>query len=312
MALSPLPPLPSLIAFEAAARTGSFTRAANELNLSQSAISRQIAQLETFLGRALFVRAPHALRLTQGGERYAREVRALLTQCADATADLIKGRSDLDLTVACSSGVAVLWMAKRISAFRAHYPEARIRLIVRDGLASLSPTEFDVAVFYLRGAPAPGLASRQLYAECVLPVCAPGYLGGRRLRPDEIADERLLILDDGQRQWMSWEKWFDLNGVAPERYRKPRNPVVVNYYPLLVQLAMQGEGIVLGWGHMIDACLNEGSLVAASDATASLGGGYSLIWPDDRRESLAEREFKRWLIETVESEARASSAAIRA
>lgn len=295
MALSPLPPLPSLIAFEAAVRHGSFTRAAVELNLSQSAVSRQIAQLESFLGRALFARAPHALRLTEAGERYARQVHALLTQCAEATADLIKGRTDLDLTLACSSGVAVLWMAPRVSAFRRQHPEVRLRLIVRDALASLAPTEFDLGVYYLRDTPPSGLAGRRLYDEQVSAVCAPDYLGGRRLSPDALVDEHLLIIDDAQRQWMSWDNWFDLNGVAPERYRRPRNAIVVNNYPLLVQLATQGEGVVLGWHRMIDAWLADGRLVLASDASATLGGGYYMLWPDDRRETVAERTFKRWL-----------------
>jgi len=118
MRISPLPPLPSLIAFEAAMRHGSFTRAAAELHLTQSAISRQIAQLERFLGKKLFLREPRALRLTVSGQRYAALVQRLLVDCAEATEDIMKRKGHQELTVACSQGVAVLWLTPRLALSR--------------------------------------------------------------------------------------------------------------------------------------------------------------------------------------------------
>lgn len=107
-----------LIAFEAVVRHASFTRAAAELNLTQSAVSRQIGQLEAFLGRPLFVRDPRrALQLTVAGKRYADRVRFLLETCSDATYEVMRRYGDLDLSVACSSGVATLWLAPRIGSF---------------------------------------------------------------------------------------------------------------------------------------------------------------------------------------------------
>ncbi|GAB7541791.1 LysR substrate-binding domain-containing protein [Cupriavidus sp. 8B] len=292
MRISPLPPLPCLVAFESAMRHGSFTRAASELHLTQSAISRQVAQLEHFLGKKLFIREPRALRLTVSGQAYAEEVQRLLSACAEATEDVMKRKGHGELTVACSSGVAVLWLTPRLGAFRAAYPDIHLRLLVNDSLASLSPAEFDVGMYYLREGPPPGLASRRLYDEDVFPVCAPHYLDGRRLEPADLPGETLLMLEDGQRQWMSWQTWLAHNGLADAR---PPHKLVANQYPILLQLAMEGQGIALGWRHMIDRCLQEGLLVRACEASASLGGGYYAVWPQDRAEAAAARTFRNWL-----------------
>ncbi len=299
MRISPLPPLPCLVAFESAMRHGSFTRAASELHLTQSAISRQVAQLERFLGKKLFIREPRALRLTVSGQAYAEEVQRLLAACAEATEDVMKRKGHGELTVACSSGVAVLWLTPRLPAFRAAHPDVHLRLLVNDSLASLAPAEFDVGMYYLREGPPPGLASRRLYDEEVFPVCAPHYLGGRQLAPAELAGETLLTLEDGQRQWMSWQTWLARNGVADAR--APRK-LVANQYPILLQLAMEGQGIALGWRHMIDRCLRERLLVRASEASATLGGGYYAVWPQARAEGAAARLFRNWLAQQSTAE----------
>lgn len=122
MRISPLPPLQCLIAFESAARHSSFTRAAAELNLTQSAVSRQIGQLEDFLGRQLFVREPRALQLTVAGQRYADRVRSQLEACSDATFDVMKRYGDLDLAVACSSGVATFGWHRASAIFTPAIP----------------------------------------------------------------------------------------------------------------------------------------------------------------------------------------------
>jgi DNA-binding transcriptional LysR family regulator len=210
MRIAPLPPLQCLIAFESAMRHASFTKAAAELHLTQSAISRQIAQLEDFLGRSLFVREHRSLRLTIAGESYAKHVQWLLTNCSEATLDVMKRYGDQELTVACSSGVAVLWLTPRLGAFRAAYPNVHVRMIVRDGLASLSPAEFDVGLYYIRQRAEPHFTARRIFDEEVYPVCSPGYLSGRQLEPADLAQETLLMQEDGQRQWMSWPEWFRL------------------------------------------------------------------------------------------------------
>jgi len=275
-------------------RHSSFTRAAAELHLTQSAISRQIAQLERFLGKKLFIREPRALRLTVSGQRYAEEVQRLLVGCAEVTEDIMKRKGHSELTVACSSGVAVLWLTPRLARFRALQPECHLRLIVNDSLAALSETDFDMGIYFLRDGPPSGLAVRRLYDEEVFPVCSPAYLAGRTLTPKDLLQETLLMQEDGQRQWLSWQNWMAQNDLADVRIE---HQILSNQYPILLQLAMEGHGIVLAWRHMIDACMREGLLVRACEASASLGGGYYAVWPRDRIEHAAARSFRNWLVE---------------
>ncbi|TLP77668.1 LysR family transcriptional regulator [Pseudomonas nitroreducens] len=294
MRINPLPPLQSLVAFEASVRHASFTRAADELHLTQSAISRQVQQLEGYLGRPLFIREHRSLRLTPMGERYAIEVRRLLALCAEATFDVMKHQGELDLTVACSSGVASLWLTPRLPRFRAAHPGARLRLLVRDGLSSMSPAEFDVGLYYLRRADCPEYSVHRLFYEEVFPVCSVDYRDGRMLRPEELVGETLLHLDDGQRQWMSWSEWLGCNGLDSARTRPG---LTANHYPQLVELAVLGQGVALGWRYMIDGHLADGRLRRLTLASASHGGGYFILAPADRMQNHACRLFTRWLLE---------------
>ncbi|MGK2832857.1 LysR substrate-binding domain-containing protein [Ralstonia pseudosolanacearum] len=294
MRISPLPPLQCLIAFESAARHSSFTRAAAELNLTQSAVSRQIGQLEDFLGRQLFLREPRALQLTVAGQRYADRVRSQLEACSDATFDVMKRYGDLDLAVACSSGVATLWLAPRIGHFYASHPNINLRIIVRDSLASLAPSEFDVGLYYLRDACGPQFNAQPLIDEEVFPVCSPDYLGGRLVTPAELAHQTLLMQDDRQLTWMSWEEWLGLNGVGMPK--KPR-AIVSNHYPQLVQMALHGHGVLLGWRQIIDCHLETKALVRATSETATFGGGYHIITPNEHSMNRAATMFASWLLE---------------
>jgi DNA-binding transcriptional LysR family regulator len=100
--------------------------------------------------------------------------------------------------------------------------------------------------------------------------------------------------EDGQRQWMSWQNWMAQNDLGDARIE---HQILSNQYPILLQLAMEGHGIVLAWRHMIDACMHAGLLVRACEASASLGGGYYAVWPRDRIEHAAARSFRNWLVE---------------
>lgn len=303
MRMSPLPPLNSLVAFEAAVRHMSFTRAGFELNLSQSAVSRQIVHLEQFLGRKLFVRQQRRLELTRAGEAYALQVRSILDDCVQATADVMKSTGENELTLACTAGVAQFWMAPRIDLFRRAHPDIKLRLIVRDGVTSLSSFEFDIGLYYLKTPSLPGFETTHVIPERVYTVCSPEYLGAARARhgvgidtrlsPNHLAEETLLVLEDAQSLWISWQDWFHYHRLPTDSLT---NTLVCNHYPPLVEMAALGQGVALGWRHVIDSQVRQGRLVWASDHWASHGGGYFLITPGERRENHATRRFKRWLL----------------
>ncbi|MBX8513912.1 LysR family transcriptional regulator [Pseudomonas cichorii] len=292
MRIEPLPPLQNLIAFEATVRHGSFTRAAAELHLTQSAISRQVAQLEEFLGRALFRREHKRIHLTIAGQIYAEEIHRILTQCAEATAQVITHSGEQQLTLACSSGVAALWLGPLLGRYKDEFPTVDIRLRVVDGLDSLVRAEFDLALYFLREQSPPGLDSRLLFAESVNAYCSPGYLNGQTLEPEQLLDHCLLMLEDGQRQWLSWNDWFGRQGVDASLIHQR---MTVNLYPVLVDLAIAGHGIVLGWRPMIDRHVQSGALVPACNSDIGAIGGYYLLTPSGKMPRRAARAFEKWL-----------------
>jgi DNA-binding transcriptional LysR family regulator len=298
MRFAPLPPLQFLVAFEAAARHASFTRAAAELHLTQGAISKQISQLEEFLGRSLFVREHRSLRLTVAGEKYAVHVRSLLADCAEATLDVMKQQGHQKLTVACSSGIAMLWLAPRLPRFRARYPNVRLRWIVQDALATLSPSEFDVGI-YLCTQPAPVYTARRLFNEAIIPVCSPSYLAGRTLKPADFANETLLVQEDNLSQWWSWPKWFNAHGIEMPH---DAEIITINQYTQLLHMAILGQGILLSYRPMINRCVAEGLLVQLTEDAVSHGGGFYVLTPDDRAETQAARLFRQWLFEEAEAD----------
>jgi DNA-binding transcriptional LysR family regulator len=277
MALSPLPPLHTLVAFEATVRLGSFTRAGEELNLTQSAVSRQIATLEQSLGRTLMLHQHSRLLLTTAGERYLHRVRYLLEECADATARVMKHAGENEINLACSSGIAQFWIPERLSAFRQAYPEIRFNLIMRDSISTLSSFEFDVGMYYLKQSNIIHFDTIRLFDEEIFPVCSPQYLtDGQSFTPEALSQKTLLVLEDAQRQWIGWHEWLDLNGLPPMNLS---NTLRVNHYPPLIELAIQGVGIALAWKRIIDRPLKQGSLVRACAASAQQGGGFYLVTP---------------------------------
>jgi LysR family glycine cleavage system transcriptional activator len=293
MALSPLPPLACLQAFEASARYLSFTRAGQELHLSTSAVSRQISQLEEFLGRRLFVREHNTLRLTPAGETYAVDVRRMLELCTSVTSSLMARVVKSRLTVSCTAGLSVFWLAPRIGSFIDANPDVDLRIIVRDHFGAVSPAEYDVGIFYLRNPEVPGTHTRKLFDEEVFPVCSPTYLDGRKLMPVELLSCTLLVLEDAERSWMSWHTWFEQAGLERPALNQT---IIVNSYPLIVQLATHGKGVALGWNRVIDPLLEHGALVRASDSHATMGGSYFVTWPSERAETFAARRFREWVI----------------
>jgi LysR family transcriptional regulator, glycine cleavage system transcriptional activator len=303
MSLTPLPPLGCLLAFEASARHLSFTRAGIELHLSPSAVSRQISQLEEFLGRRLFSREHNALRLTPAGETYAIDVRSILELCSNVTSNMMARVVKSRLTISCTAGVSALWLAPRLGSFIEANPDIDLRIIVRDHFGVVSSAEYDVGIFYLRTADVAGTDTQKLFDEQVYAVCSPDYLDGALLEPAQLLSHTLLVLEDAERNWMSWHSWFERVGVTRTN---PASTIIVNSYPLITELAAHGKGIALGWSKVIDLLLENGTLVKASTASATMGGAYYLTRPLERAESAPARRFREWAFREADavSEAR--------
>lgn len=281
--LRELPSLDFLRGFEAAGRLASLTRAADELFLTQSALSRQVKALEDSLGVALFERKHRAIALTQAGIAFHRDVTETLRALA-AAADQVKGRArDPALTITTTVSFASLWMIPKLPAFRARHPNVEVYVSADDRNVDLERGDVDVAIRYL-GANVPPEAVR-LFGERLFPVASPALLRNRAspLRtPADLRHHVLLHLDDpeGRVPWVNWKTWLTANG---EPQLKPAGSLRFSLYDQLIQAALGGQGVALGRVPMVGELLESGRLVAPfAKRYDSQRGYYVLVAPHAR------------------------------
>ena len=293
-----LPALDLLKAFEAAARHLSFTRAGTELFLSQSAVSRQIQQLESQLGVPLFLRRTRALLLTEAGQRYYRDVSQALHQLREAGANLAAVRNDRVITVTTAMTFASLWLVPQLADFQQQHPHIAVHVAADNTIFDLERERMDVAIRYsTRKAAGPG--ATRLFGERVLPVCSPKLLGSRKLRSaGELRDFVLLNFEDPQQltPWLTWAVWFE---VMRTPLPATRGMPGFSHYDMLLRAAINGQGVALGRLPLISTQLEDGSLVAPlADARYSMSTqdrAYWLMATPAARERPEVQTFMRWV-----------------
>lgn len=301
MKLSPLPPLNSLVAFEAAARHQSFTLAASELHVTQGAISRQVRILEEYLGKPLFTRANRSIRLTAGGLLYVQTVRSALSDITVATDDLRSWKGTQQITLATSSAMASLWLLPKIAEFQSEHEEIELRIVALEQIRDLSRVEWDIALFYC-STPPPGLQASTLFYEEVFPVCSPAYVDryGPLETPESLSKCTLLSLEEADQDWLSWKRWYAQVGIeAPT----PRRRLNINSYAMLVQAAVMGQGVALGWSKLVDDYLLQGQLVRPMNTVLRTRARFCLLESSEtptRRASV--RAFREWLLDSIPKE----------
>lgn len=288
-----LPPLDALVVFETAARAGSFSRAGDELGLTQSAVSRQIGKLESFIGSKLFTRTPQGVIPTVTGETYVQEVSRLLDGVAGATEGIRAWRGPRQITIACSRGIADLWVLPRLAALKADIADLELRLRVTDDVAHLRTDEYDLAIFYRRERPV-GLAVTELAVEEIVPVASPGTAP-----LEEQESPVLLSIDDPVREWFGWGDWLaDADVARPVGARDWK----LGDYRLAVEAAAQGIGVTLGWSWLIADHLRSGRLVPVHAHWLRPSGRFYLLRPLDRHARRIVREVSDWIIATAEAD----------
>jgi LysR family transcriptional regulator, glycine cleavage system transcriptional activator len=296
------PSMAALQAFESAARTGSFTRAAAELRVTQGAISRQIRQLEEQLGVRLFDRVRQRAALTAVGRRYRDDVRRTLDQLELAT-ERAMARIDLDtvLTLAVTPTFGSKWLAPRLPAFAAAHPHLSIDCLIWLPRAALGIEQFDAAI--VPGRPTEGhVHAIHLVESELLPMCRPEYRAAHRIRtPSDLL--RVRLLQQANRP-SAWADWFAAQGIAAaDTIRGPRFELT----SMLMEAAMSGLGVAL-----LPACLTEreratGLLTTLPTRGAYHGQAYYLAVPESKRDAPRVAAFQRWIVE----QARGARTALR-
>lgn len=306
--LRSLPSLDFLRGFEAAGRRLSFTLAAQELFLTQSALSRQVKALEDALGVRLFERRHRALALTVAGAAYHRAVSEILGALAAATERTRDASRSPGLTVSTTVSFASLWLIPRLARFRAVQPAVEVYVSADDRVVDLERGDVDIAVRYLADSAAPP-GARCLFGDRMTPVANPRVVRGKAsLRePGDLARHVLLHLEDpeGRMPWLNWPNWLTSNG-APGL--KPAGSLHFRLYDQVIQAAVGGQGVALGRLPMLGDHLRDGRLVAPfARRLESARSYFAIAGPrvTDRPEALA---FLRWIVAEAAAEAGRSGA----
>jgi len=291
-----LPSLDLLRGFEAAARLLSFTRAGEELHLTQSAVSRQMQELETQLGAQLFVRRHRALALTEAGQQFYAAAAQVLATMRAATDRLRAQAGRRALAVTTTHSFAALWLIPRLAGFTRTHPEIDVRISADTRVQDLARDGLDVAI---RHGPASlaGPNAARLFGERVFPVCSPRLLRDPRrplVEPADLRHHVLLQYDDpdARHPWLHWRTWLEVERLAE---LKPAGRLTFSGYEQIIAAAIAGHGVALGRSPLLTDVLDAGELVAPfKRATDPARAYYAVVSPNAQgRPEVAE--FVAWL-----------------
>jgi LysR family transcriptional regulator, glycine cleavage system transcriptional activator len=298
MVAVPLPSLNGLCAFEAAARHGSFVRAAAELRVTKSALRHRIRRLEEQLGVPLFARQTQGLVLTPAGQAYLPDVRSAFASLRTATVELLRPPQARVLTVSATPTLAAKWLVPRLGAFHAAHPGIQVRINTSMRMVDFAREGIDMAIRYGRGI-WPGLrADRLPMTEDVFPVCSPALLrGARPLRaPADLASHTLLYVDYER---LEWQLWLDAACVPAEVARDlMRRGLTFDVAYMALEAASDGLGVALGYAPYVGADIAAGRLVAPFDLSLPCSVGFDayLVSPERMARMPEISMFRDWLL----------------
>ena len=292
------PSLDLIRGFEAAARHMSFTLAAAELFVTQSAVSRQIKALEDHLGVALFRRMNRALLLTDAGQLLYRTATDVLKQLEDTASRLMAQRSDNLVTVTTTVSFASLWLVPRLQNFRALHPEIDVRISADNDLLNLQRERIDLAVRFCEARAAPPGAAR-LASEEVFPVCSPKLARNRSTplkKPADLVRHVLLHYDDatGRAPWLHWSQWF---AAMKLQELKPAGTLHFSHYEQLIQAAIEGEGVALGRTPLVKALIRKRLLMAPFTGKTASSRQYFIVVSPESQQRADVQAFATWLLD---------------
>lgn len=298
-------PLSTLYTFSIAAKHLSFTNAAEELNVTQGAISQQMRQLESRLGFELFVRQHRRLDLTQKGMRLAVSLRKNFNDIESLIAELQVEKNDSILTLSVLPSLATKWLIPRLGRLQEAYPELQLRIQASDKDVDFRRDKIDVAILNSHIYNGKNY-STPLLVDKVFPVCSPAYAKEHKLlEPSQLAQVALLNDDSGRMfatPYAEWEGWLALakvSGVSPAK------GVSFNRGDLAVQAAIAGQGVALGRTPLVMDDLREGRLIRPFKEELDMGNCYLFVCPEEFRAREYVQKLLQWLIH--ESEISASN-----
>jgi LysR family glycine cleavage system transcriptional activator len=293
-----LPPLNAVKAFEAAARHLSFTRAAEELFVTQAAVSHQIKALEYFLGLKLFRRKNRSLLLTEEGQSYFLDIKDIFIELGEATNRLLARSAVGSLTVSMSPSFAIQWLVPRLAKFSEKNPDIDVRIKAVDSNANSLTDDVDVAIYYGQGN-WPGLRADKLRNEVLIPVCSPLLLNSAKplAQPSDLKFHTLL--HDSNRQ--DWQAWFRQCGVSDINVNQ--GPIF-SHSSLVLQAAVHGQGVALGYSVLARPDIKAGRLVCPFSEVLVSKEAYYLVCQQNHSEIGKISAFREWMLDMFAEESR--------
>jgi DNA-binding transcriptional LysR family regulator len=289
-----LPALDLLVGFESAARHLSFTKAGEELFLTQSAVSRQIKELEDQLGVTLFQRRHRALALTEAGHQFYAAAAQALSTMRSATDRLRAQAGKKALSVTTTHSFAALWLIPRLAGFTRDHPGVDVRITAETRVQDLERDALDLA---LRHGPASlaGPNAVRLFGEKVFPVCSPKLLKKKPLeKPQDLKNHVLLQYDDpeGRHPWLHWKTWLEVERIAD---LKPAGTLSFSGYEQIIPAAVAGHGVALGRTPLVKDLIRSGELVAPFKSQADPARAYFAIMSKNAAGRPEVTAFVEWL-----------------
>lgn len=290
-ALPRIPPLPAMRAFESAARLGSFSRAAQELNLTYGAVGQQVRALEEWIGMRLFDRVGRGIVLTVAGHRYAQRARAAMIELAAATAEAARSQQDHKLTLSVLPSFAACWLVRRVGGFISRYPELELNIHTSTQLADMDSGQVDLCIRFGIG-PWDKLCCERILDDAYYPVCAPGYWPSELpCLPIHLGQFPLLLCSDEP-----WTPWFQAAGL--QAMSEPRGVTYSDAVNLL-QAARERQGIALARHSLVQDDLASGKLVRLFALSVRSPRAYYLVCSHTMATTEKVRRFRSWLLDEI-------------
>jgi len=287
-----LPSLNALAAFEAAARHLSLTKAAEELNVTPGAISKQVCMLEDELGNPLFLRRHRALELTREGEMMSAALSEGFERISSTFRQVRTSGGQSSVTVGCTMAMAHLWLMPRMSAFWANHQDIVIDHVISDHPRGLDRPDIDLRLRYGNGE-WPEELSAKLYDDRIFPVGSPDFAREHRIITiDDLSRLQLLSVEGIDWDWTTWADFFREIG-RPDRRLNVRR---FNSHVIALQAARSGQGAVLGWASLVTPLLKSGDLVQLTDAQIPAPHSYYVTWSARRPLSRQATVLRDWLL----------------
>ena len=291
-----LPPLNALRAFEASARQLSFTRAAEELFVTQAAISHQIKSLEEHLGIKLFMRKNRALLLTEEGQSYYLDIKDIFTALHEATEKLLARGAKGAITVSLQPSFAIQWLVPRLNAFNLLHPEIDVRIKAVDQPDNSLTEDVDVAIYHGRGNWS-GVHADKLHTEYLIPVCSPLLQTDKKplFTVNDLASHTLLH-DTSRRDWKRWFKQVGVRGV------NVNHGPIFSHSAMVLQAAIHGQGIALANSVLAKPEIDSGRLVCPFNDVLISKNGFYIVCREQQIDIGKIEAFRNWMLNTVSEE----------